>query len=67
MCEPTFLILAIFAPPLPNTLPTTLAGINISRVDGGGKLCTIKEQKYNFNQFNIKLGKVKSEIKCMID
>jgi hypothetical protein len=38
LSEPTFLILAIFAPPLPNTLPTALAGINISRVDGGGIL-----------------------------
>lgn len=53
MWEPTFLILAIFAPPLPSTLPTALAGINISRVDGGGKLCTIRAQKHKFNQFNI--------------
>ena len=36
--EQTFRMLAIFAPPLPITLPTALAGTNISRVEGGGKL-----------------------------
>jgi len=45
--------LAIFAPPLPSTLPTALAGINISKVDGGGKLGIITAQKHKFNQFRI--------------
>jgi hypothetical protein len=31
-------MLAIFAPPLPITLPTALAGTSISRVEGGGNL-----------------------------
>lgn len=36
--EQTFRMLAIFAPPLPITFPTALAGTNISKVEGGGNL-----------------------------
>lgn len=34
----TFRMLAIFAPPLPITLPAALAGMSISSVEGGGNL-----------------------------
>ena len=43
MHKQTFLILARLAPPLPNTLPTACAGINISisKAGCGGKLHTV--------------------------
>jgi hypothetical protein len=53
--------LARFAPPLPITLPTALAGTTISNVDRGGKLCLIKgTETYELkmpNQLNIRLRK----------
>lgn len=37
---PTLRMFPMFAPPLPITLPTACPGTTISRVDGGGNLCT---------------------------